>query len=267
MLNCLGNPALNMKSFVYTICGGCPAPVCELDANGQPLGAYNIMRGVKKDGTPWVIPNTNPPQTTKYCYSGDPETNTGWTEFGGKIWNCDSLLTGQHEIPVPPGDRRLIMGTGSESLTVNPGDTQRVVIAQLIARGSNNLNSVTLLKQLSDVTQRLCDSNFAIGIRQISSQFPGMFKLYQNYPNPFNPVTNIKYEVPFRSKIVLKIYDVNGREAEMLVSEIQNAGSYSVDWNAEKYASGVYFYRLQAGDPSTNSGQSYFETKKMVLLK
>ncbi len=267
MLNCLGNPALNMKSFVYMECTSCAPPPCESDPNGEPNGAYNMMKGVKKDGTPWVIPNTNPPQTTKYCYSGDPETNSGWTEFGGRIRNCDGLLTGQLQIPVPPGDRRLIMGTGSETFTVNPGDTQRVGITQLIARGSNNLNSVTLLKQLSDVAQSLCDSGFVIGVKQISSQFPGTFKLYQNYPNPFNPVTNIKYAVPYRTKVNIKIYDVNGREVSVLVNEVQNTGSYSVDWNAENFASGVYFYKLTISDAMNPFSILYTETKKMVLLK
>ena len=52
-------------------------------------------RGYKKDLTPWVIPYTNPPKTTKFCYSGDPETATGWTEQIGSVYNCGGLLTGQ----------------------------------------------------------------------------------------------------------------------------------------------------------------------------
>ena len=258
LLNCIGNYDMSLKSFNYELC--CPGyPTCENQANGDPEGAYNFMKGLKKDGTPWVIPNTNPPQTTKFCYSGDPETNTGWTEFGGKIYNCDHQLTGQLEIPVQPDDMLMILNTGSENLTVNPGDTQKVLIAQMIARGSNNLNSVTLLKQLSDVAARLCDSGFAIGVKQISTQLPGTFKLYQNYPNPFNPVTNIKYEIPFKTKVTLRIYDVNGREVTILVNGIQNAGSYSVDWNGESFASGVYFYRLEA--------EGFSKSYKMVLLK
>ena len=159
------------------------------------------------------------------------------------------------------------MSTGSENFTVNPGDTQRVVISQLIARGSNHKNSVTLLKQLSDVAQRLCDSGFVIGVNQISTKVPGVFKLYQNYPNPFNPVTNIKYEVPLRSKVKLTIFDVNGREVAVLLNEVQGAGTYSADWDASNFSSGVYFYVLKAGDPSTGSGLSYSESKKMVLIK
>jgi photosystem II stability/assembly factor-like uncharacterized protein len=258
MMNCESSPGLTMKSFVYCTCVSCPSPPCENDPNAEPEGAYKFMKGVKKDGTPWVVPNTNPPQTTKFCYSGDPETQTGWTEPGGQIWNCNMNLTGQFHIP-PPGDRKFIMGSGSEDFTVNPGDTQTVLLCQFIARGTSNLNSVTRLKQLSDVAQRLCDSGFVIGVNQISSNVPGVFMLYQNYPNPFNPVTNIKYDVPYKTRVTLKIYDVTGREVEILVNEVQNAGTYNVDWNAEKYASGIYFYKLESGE--------FAKTKKMVLIK
>ncbi len=258
MLNCISSPGLTMKSFHPQYCAGCGAPTCELDPS-TPEQAYNYIKGLKRDETPWVIPNTNPPQVTKFCYSGDPETASGWTEYQGRIANCDHQLTGEYEAPVPPGDMRFLMGTGSENFTVNPGDTQRVVISQLIARGSNNRNSVTLLKQLSDVAQRLCDSGFVIGVNQISWNVPGVFKLYQNYPNPFNPVTNIKFEVPLRSKVKLTIYDVNGREVAVLLNEVQNAGTYSADWDAGNFSSGVYFYVLKAGD--------YSESKKMVLIK
>ena len=259
LMDCWGNPGLSMKSFCNFECGGCPPP-CEWFPNGEPQSAYNFcMKGFKTDRTPWVIPNTNPPQTTKFCFSGDPETGTGWTAFSGRVMNCQNSLYGKTEIPVRPWERFFCMNMGSDDFTMNPGDTQKVLIAQMIARGSNNLNSVTLLKQLSDVAQRLCDSGFAIGVKQISTQLPGTFKLYQNYPNPFNPVTNIKYEVPFKIKVTLKIYDVNGREVSVLVNEVLNAGSYDVDWNGESYASGVYFYRLEA--------EGFSKAYKMVLIK
>jgi photosystem II stability/assembly factor-like uncharacterized protein len=258
MLNCISSPGLTMKSFCPIYCVSCGEPECENDPS-TPEQAYNYMKGLKRDETPRVIPNTNPPQITKFCYSGDPETSAGWTEYGGKIDNCNHQLTGEYVFPVTPGDRRFLMSTGSENFTVNPGDTQRVVMSQLIARGSSNKNSVTLLKQLSDVAQKLCDSGFVIGVNQISTKVPGVFKLYQNYPNPFNPVTNIKYEVPLRSKVKLTIYDVNGREVAVLLDEVQNAGTYSADWDAGNFSSGVYFYVLKAGD--------YSESKKMVLIK
>ncbi len=88
---------------------------------------------------------------------------------------------------------------------------------------------------------------------------PRRFALAQNFPNPFNPTTEISYQLPDFSNVVLKVYDVLGREVATLVNEKKVAGKYSVTWNASSMSSGVYFYRLQAG--------AYSETKKLLLLK
>ena len=88
---------------------------------------------------------------------------------------------------------------------------------------------------------------------------PEVFALYQNYPNPFNPVTNIKFSLPENQKVNLSIYSVTGRLVETLVNENKVAGFHKIKWNASRHASGVYFYRLDAG---VNS-----KTQKMILLK
>jgi hypothetical protein len=98
-----------------------------------------------------------------------------------------------------------------------------------------------------------------IGIQNNSSEIPSSFSLSQNYPNPFNPVTKIKFDIPKLSITELKIYDNLGREIYTLVSEGMIAGKYEIEWNASNYPSGVYFYKLIAGD--------YVETRKMILLK
>ena len=85
------------------------------------------------------------------------------------------------------------------------------------------------------------------------------FALDQNFPNPFNPTTLISYELPSSSRVVLKVYDVLGREVTTLVNTKQEAGRYSVIWNASAMSSGVYFYTLQAG--------SYKATRKLLLLR
>ena len=85
------------------------------------------------------------------------------------------------------------------------------------------------------------------------------FKLAQNYPNPFNPSTRIAYQIPKTSEVKLKVYDVLGREVETLVSGVQQAGRYEVMFNASSLASGVYFYRMQAGGVS--------QTMRMVIVK
>ncbi|HSW54361.1 MAG TPA: T9SS type A sorting domain-containing protein [Ignavibacteriaceae bacterium] len=101
------------------------------------------------------------------------------------------------------------------------------------------------------------------------------FNLEQNYPNPFNPSTKIKYTIPsvFASEtkqsqlVTLIVYDVLGNEISTLVNEEQSAGSYEVEFSADGLTSGIYFYKLTSGNPSTGSGQVFTETKKMLLMK
>ncbi len=88
---------------------------------------------------------------------------------------------------------------------------------------------------------------------------PTNFQLDQNYPNPFNPTTVISYKLSAVSNVTLKVYDILGREVARLVNEKQSAGNYSVTFDGSRLASGVYFYRLAAGD--------FVSVKKLVLLK
>lgn len=92
-----------------------------------------------------------------------------------------------------------------------------------------------------------------------TAEIPDDYSLYQNYPNPFNPKTTIRVAIPELSKVTLKIYDVVGREVETLVNKELEPGYYNFAWNASSYASGVYIYRVIAGD--------FVQTKKLVLLK
>ena len=85
------------------------------------------------------------------------------------------------------------------------------------------------------------------------------YSLEQNYPNPFNPSTTIKYQIPELSFVTIKVYDVLGNEITTLVNEEKPAGNFEVEFNASNLTSGIYFYRIQAGD--------FVETKKMVLMK
>jgi hypothetical protein len=97
-----------------------------------------------------------------------------------------------------------------------------------------------------------------IGIKPISSEIPNEFYLYQNYPNPFNPATTIKYDLPKSGDVSIKVYDLLGKEIYSM-NEFKLAGTYSFRFDGTNHASGVYFYKIEAG--------SYVDTKKMVLLK
>jgi hypothetical protein len=91
------------------------------------------------------------------------------------------------------------------------------------------------------------------------SEIPTAYELAQNYPNPFNPSTKIRFEVRGSGLVSLKVFDVLGREVAVLVNDNLNAGSYETTFDAKKLASGVYFYKLHAGEFSS--------TKKMLLTK
>jgi hypothetical protein len=88
---------------------------------------------------------------------------------------------------------------------------------------------------------------------------PVVFKLEQNYPNPFNPATTIKFEIPERSSVLIKIYDILGSEVKTLINKEMEAGWYSELFDASRYSSGIYICRMQAGN--------YMSTKKMIVLK
>jgi hypothetical protein len=99
------------------------------------------------------------------------------------------------------------------------------------------------------------------------TDIPNAFYLFQNYPNPYNPSTKIKFTIPTVTlrqaqsdiRVTLRVFDVLGNEVAALVNEEKTAGAYEITWDAASLPSGVYFYRLKAGD--------YVDTKKMILLK
>lgn len=101
--------------------------------------------------------------------------------------------------------------------------------------------------------------DIAVGIDVILESTPNSYKLLQNYPNPFNPITSIRYSIPKSSYVELKIYDILGKELNVLVNEVKTPGNYEVSFDGSTLSSGVYYYRLKAGN--------FFDIKKFVLLK
>ncbi len=142
-----------------------------------------------------------------------------------------------------------------ELSSVSPGKTQRdgQLDYSSIANG-NSYSSVALwshtwIGDQWDVTTGIKDNRQAVSTYQLA----------QNYPNPFNPSTNIQYSIEKSSKVSLKVYDILGREVANLVNQYQAPGHYSVNFDASRLASGVYFYQIHAGN--------FISVKKMMLLK
>lgn len=100
--------------------------------------------------------------------------------------------------------------------------------------------------------------------REISS--PNEYILEQNYPNPFNPTTTIRYQLSENSRVTLRIYDMLGKVVATLVDHIEDAGYKSVEWNANRIASGLYFYRLEVTCIS-NPSHFFVRVGKMILMK
>src|SRR3990172_10763295 len=207
------------------------------------IEVYNLLHGLKNFGDSLINPHTG--YGTVFPLNGDPESGTGW--YCGAGWPGGPT----------PGDRRSLIPSGIFRL--DTGDTNEFVIAVFLQKGTDNLNSVTKLKQYAAFLQNWYNTTLVTDIKEGNKLIQLEFSVPQNYPNPFNPSTKISWQSPVGSRQVLKIFDVLGNEIATLVDEEKPAGKYEVNFDASKLASGVYFYRLQAG--------SFVETKKMMVLK
>jgi hypothetical protein len=185
-------------------------------------------------------------------YDGDGITEPWRKEIDG----CDSLL--RVELP-PRGIDSVswqLISADSNNVTLRKAYWNWMVIERGSERGMHNPKySIDVLRY----------SRMAIiGIMPISNEVPMRFELSQNYPNPFNPTTNINFSVAKTDNVVIKIYDIMGREVKTLVNQNMTAGKYKVDWTSvnnegKSVSSGVYFYRMISGN--------FTDVKKMILVR
>lgn len=175
------------------------------------------------------------------------------SQISGVIFKTNSLIYSyQYNFSFPP------TGTSSNwKFASNFGLTQ-LSITNSGGGGSGSINYVLKGCILNGI---IYGDTSTVDIITISSEIPSGFKLHQNYPNPFNPVTKIKFDVPndHSGNIKLVIFDVMGREVEVLFDGRLNTGSYEAEWNASGFTSGIYFYKLVTND--------YSQTNRMVLVK
>ncbi len=166
-----------------------------------------------------------------------------------------------------PAIRNLLDGDGQELINAEQVNAMQTFFTNLSAAGSQSLQQL-----IAEELQRIGPLENYIGMpisevinwtlvsaEDEKSPIPTSYGLAQNYPNPFNPATRIKFALPQAAYVELRVYDLLGREVATLVNEEKPAGTYEVTFHASGLSSGVYYYKITAGD--------YSETKKMVLLQ
>jgi photosystem II stability/assembly factor-like uncharacterized protein len=143
-----------------------------------------------------------------------------------------------------------------DNIMINPGGVNQE-INKIVGFGSFLLESPLLYDhQIGELVINLKPTSVE---EEFIHEIPKEYTLLNNYPNPFNPITTIRYDIPERSAVLLKVYDVLGSEIATLVNEEKQSGEYEIEFNAINLPSGIYIYQLKAGD--------FIETKKMVLMK
>jgi len=173
----------------------------------------------------------------------------------------------------------LSVATESNSLAQMSSDNYKLCTSVLSEGGrgasSTNFKAITTIGQPSSIGE-VADSSYIgyygfwheifaqeVGIKDrtvsAASNLPKEFSLSQNFPNPFNPITQIKYALPQDCDVKLTIYNILGRKVASLVDGKQRTGYKTIRWDAGSFSSGIYFYRLQAGD--------FVQTRKMVLIR
>jgi serine protease len=190
----------------------------------------------------WAIDNDN-------TVAGNP-----WGIYDGftdneKFQSMSSGL-GRQQAGIPNGrDVAHVVGSGPYTIPVG----QEIEVAFALIAGDNLVDL-----QLNSIAAKV-KYNTILSITAFNPVVPERFSLSQNYPNPFNPVTNIKFDIPRSGNVTLKIFDLAGKEIAVLVNDNISAGSYVAEWDAANFASGVYFYKLEA--------EGYVDTKRMMLIK
>ena len=213
---------------------------------------YNYMQARWKDNEPLVKgaigypnffwPEGLPQIPTRFSYSGDPITAEFWSKR-----NIDN-----NGLAEPPSDQRLLITSGP--FTLASFDTVDVALAIIWARGNDNLDSVIELKKQVQSIQSTegsvlgASNNYAIAGFGSSLPTPPAAPLLsfdQNYPNPFSQATTIRYSLPKSMRVKLTVFDVLGRELEVLVDGQKEAGSYEASFQAGNYPAGIYLAQIQ----------------------
>ena len=211
---------------------------------GWAAGVTGTILKTSNGGDEWILQSSG---TIEYLRSVSfLNENSGWicgesiilkTSNGGVNWDKQFSLPTMNFFSINSYDENNIWSAGNLNLE----------LGGIIYKTLNGGNNWT----------RVYDNT--VSINSVSNTVPEKFSLSQNYPNPFNPVTNLEFGIADLGFVTLKIYNGLGRELQTLVNGNFAPGNYKVDFDGSNFASGVYFYKLEAG--------SFVETKRMMLLK
>jgi len=146
------------------------------------------------------------------------------------------------------------------NLDTSPDDAWFLSTNPFVLPVLNNGSNYIALNNKSYIDLPVYGNVSQFEVADVKENVPLKFSLEQNYPNPFNPVTGIKFTIPSNGLYTeLKVYDITGREVKTLITQLLEAGNYSITFDGGNFSSGIYFYSLKAGN--------YFDTKKMILVK
>jgi hypothetical protein len=219
------------------------------------------------DGLTWNKLNVNlstnkivaSPTGFLLCFSND-YVHVSYDE--GTTWKSTGMLKGVNAA-IAGSSGTIYAGTIDQGVVVS-SDT-----GATWKQSNNGLNNVYVSSLAVASNGTLLCGTVSVGVfrsletvvtvPKVASQELKDFMLLQNYPNPFNPVTTITFNIPYACNVSLKLYDAVGREVAELVNGKKNIGAHSVQFNAPSLASGIYFYRIIAGD--------YLKTMKLILMK
>jgi hypothetical protein len=221
----------------------------ELSIGTLIMNGNNLFAGVTSFfGTPILI---NPPSGRVYLF-----------DDSGSIWIDPNMNFRYHINAFAVSGTKLFAGTengvflttdnGAKWSAVNTGLTDTLVYALSVS------GTYLIAGTQTGIYRRPLDE-LITSVEKPSTDEPLQFTLQQNFPNPFNPSTTIKYQLPATAIVHIEVFDLLGREIAILVNEIKQPGTYSVQWNASDMSSGIYFYRMQAG--------ACTDTKKLLLLR
>ena len=233
--NSFGSDSLIKNSYIHV--------------NGASMNSFSI------NGQVLQTVHTSPGDTSQYFYSWTSAGQHGFVDYKIKLKNTggqQEYVFGSHDNGFDTfiGFRRSLLDSLSEQM--NPLiDSSRVTVNVWAYNGTDSIKSLN--------AQILTIKRTKFGISQVATEIPEKYNLSQNYPNPFNPVTNIRFDIMKEGNVKLSVYDITGKEVSVLTNEVLKPGSYEVGFDASHLSSGVYYYRIEAGE--------FVSVKRMVLLK